>query len=78
MQEYWSGLLFPSPGDLLHARMALTSLRSPAWVGGFFTTRANWEVYFKEILVRKITLIENRSSTKNFTCNVPSSLPASC
>ena len=66
MQEYWSGLPFPSPGDLPHAGMAPTSLRSPAWVGGFFTTRANWEVYFKEILLMKITLIENRVFHKEF------------
>ena len=34
-QEHWSGLLFPSPGDLPNPRMRLAS---PALVGGFFTT----------------------------------------
>ena len=34
-QEYWSGLLFPSPGDLPNTG---TELPSPALAGGFFTT----------------------------------------
>ena len=33
-QEYWSGLLFPSPGDLPNP----VSLESPALAGRFFTT----------------------------------------
>ena len=33
-QEYWSGLPFPSPGDLPEAGM---ELESPALAGGFFT-----------------------------------------
>ena len=42
-QEYWSGLPFPSPGDLPHPGIEPTSLTSPALAGGFFT-RAAWEV----------------------------------
>ena len=34
-QEYWSGLPFPSPGDLTDPRIESTS---PALAGGFFTT----------------------------------------
>ena len=34
-QEYWSGLLFPAPGDRLDPR---TEPMSPALAGGFFTT----------------------------------------
>ena len=34
-QEYWSGLPFPSPGDLPDPGMELAS---PALAGGFFTT----------------------------------------
>ena len=34
-QEYWSGLLFSSPGDLFHPGIKLASL---ALAGGFFTT----------------------------------------
>ena len=35
-QEYWSGLSFPSPGDLLDPGIKPTS---PALAGGFFTTK---------------------------------------
>ena len=37
-QEYWSGLPFPSPGDLPDPRIEPTSLASPALAGGLFTT----------------------------------------
>ena len=36
-QEYWSGLSFPSPGDLSRHRDQTTSLASPALACGFFT-----------------------------------------
>ena len=41
-QEYWSGLPFPSPGDLPGIKPV--SLASPAWVGRLFTTSATWKV----------------------------------
>ena len=37
-QEYWSGLPYPPPGDLLDPEIKATSLVSPALTGGFFTT----------------------------------------
>ena len=37
-QEHWSGLPFPSPGDLLHPGIEPASLTSPSLAGGFFTT----------------------------------------
>ena len=37
-QEYWSGLPFPSPGDLPDPGTEPTSPVSPALAGGFFTT----------------------------------------
>ena len=37
-QEYWSGLSFPSPGDLPDPGIKPESLTSPTWAGGFFTT----------------------------------------
>ena len=37
-QEYWSGLPFPSPGDLPDPGIELTSLVSPALAARFFTT----------------------------------------
>ena len=39
-QEYWSGLPFPTPGDLSDPGIEPTSLESPALAGGFFTTSA--------------------------------------
>ena len=37
-QEYWSGLPFPSPGDLPDPGIEPGSLTSPALAGRFFTT----------------------------------------
>ena len=37
-QGYWSGLPFPSLGDLPHLGIELVSLVSPALTGRFFTT----------------------------------------
>ena len=37
-QEYWSGLPFLTPGDILDPGIKPASLASPALAGGFFTT----------------------------------------
>ena len=37
-QEYWSGLPFPTPGDLPNPGIEPKSLVSPALAGGFFIT----------------------------------------
>ena len=37
-QEYWSGLPFPSPGDLPNPGIEPVSLASSMLAGGFFTT----------------------------------------
>ena len=37
-REYWSGLPFPTAGDLPDPGIELKSLGSPALPGGFFTT----------------------------------------
>ena len=37
-QEYWSGLPFPTPGDLPNPGIKPKSPASPAMAGGFFTT----------------------------------------
>ena len=37
-QEYWSGLPFPSPGDLPNPGIKPVSFKSPALAGGFFNT----------------------------------------
>ena len=38
-QEYWSGLPFPSPGDLLDTGIEAVSLVPPASVGRSFATK---------------------------------------
>ena len=41
-QEYRSGLLFPSPGDIPNPGIEPASLKFPALTGGFFSTGVNW------------------------------------
>ena len=48
-QEYWSGLPFPTPGDLPHPGKEPMSLMSPALAGGFFTPKATWEAQIIKI-----------------------------
>ena len=45
MQEYWSGLPCPSPGDLPNPGIEPGSLMFPALTGGFFTPNITWEAY---------------------------------
>ena len=42
-QEYWSGLPFPTPGDLLDPGIESLSLMSPVLADGFFPTSVTWE-----------------------------------
>ena len=42
-QEYWSGVLFPTPGDLPYPGIEPVSLMSPALAGRFFTTCPTWK-----------------------------------
>ena len=44
-QEYWSGLLCPSPGDLPNPKVEPASLLSPSLVDEFFITSATWEAW---------------------------------
>ena len=44
-QEYWSGHLFPPPGDLPDSGIKPTSLAPPALVSRFFIHWANWETH---------------------------------
>ena len=55
-QEYWSGLPFPSPGDLPDPGI---ELMSPALAGGFITTNATWEAQNNMEVPEKV---------KNSTC----------
>ena len=42
-QEYWSGLPFPTAGDIPDPGIEPSFLASPTLAGGFFTTSATWE-----------------------------------
>ena len=42
-QEYWSGLPFPSPGELPDPGIKPESLTSSALAGRFFTTSTTWQ-----------------------------------
>ena len=42
-QEYWSGLPFPTPDDLLEPGMETASLTSPPLASRLFTTGTTWE-----------------------------------
>ena len=44
-QEHWSGLPFPSPGDLPNPGIESESLVSPVLAGESFTPSATWESY---------------------------------
>ena len=69
-QEYWSGLPFPSPGDLPFPGIKPVSLMSPALAGGFFTTSmvmhgdAGKMVQFK-----KRQIVSNRGEKKEISVN---------
>ena len=51
-QEYWSGLAFPTPGDLPNPGIEPACLASSASAGGFFTTSATWDRWNSEIAPR--------------------------
>ena len=55
-QQYWSGLPFPFPGDLLNPRIEPMSPVSPALADRFFTTSATWEAPEKENKQIKMTV----------------------
>ena len=44
-QEYWSGLPFPSLGDLPDSGIEPLSFKSPVLAGRFFTTSTTWEAH---------------------------------
>ena len=59
-QEYWSGLPFPPPGDLLDPGTAC-----PALAGGFFTPEQNsyiWPYICKTLFPNAVTLMGTRGS----------------
>ena len=67
-QEHWSGLPFPSPGDLPDPGI---ELRPPALAGGFFTTSTIWEALNKVTYVFQFiwSFSPGGSEEKESTCN---------
>ena len=57
-QEYWSGLSFPSPGDLPNPGIKPESFTSPALAGGFFTT-APLIPYHKNLVENELQFLAN-------------------
>ena len=51
-QEYWSGLPFPTPGDLPDPRIEPASLMSPTLESRFFTTSSPGKPFVKVIKVK--------------------------
>ena len=61
-QEYWNGLSFPSPGDLLAPEIKPVSLVQPALAGSLFTTSATWgahEMYTLYLLTSLLGITSN-------------------
>ena len=52
-QEYWSGLPFPSPGDLPNPGIKPISVMSPAEADAFFTPSTTWECNYKNYIILK-------------------------
>ena len=50
-KEYWSGLPFTSPGDILDPGVEPAFLLFPTLPGGFFTTSVTWEAPFSTTVV---------------------------
>ena len=48
-REYWSGLPFPSPGDLPNSSTEPVSPVSPEMAGRFFITEPPWKPFIKGI-----------------------------
>ena len=67
-QEYWSGLPFPSPGDLPDPGI---EPRSPAWAGGFFTTEppGKPQEWYTRMLMYRIHPLIALKTVQNQTLN---------
>ena len=59
-QEYWSGLPFPTPGDLSDPGIKPTS---PALAGGFFSTEPHGKFTWKP----KLRVKKNRADKNHFS-----------
>ena len=74
MQEHWSRLPFPSPGDLLDPGIKPTSPASPVLAGGFFTTAPPW----KPILYIVMYICQSQSPNSSHHHPFPTRCPYVC
>ena len=63
-QEYWSGMPFPTPGDLPDSGIEPVSLMCPALAGRFFTTSVTWEVRERPSFI--LLHVDNQLSQNHF------------
>ena len=66
-QEYWSGLSFSSPGDLLDSGLELASLASPALASGFFTMEPPGKPPLEQILSQPQYFFKKKKNQTNKT-----------
>jgi len=66
IQEYWRGLPFLLPGDLLDPGTEPLSLVSSALAGGFFTTSTTWEAPSYSILLLNCSFLLNTMRFKDY------------
>ena len=84
-QEYWSGLPFPTPGDLPGPEIKPASLASPALASKFFTTSATQEaqvcvcvyiyIYIHETLLGSLVYSQYQQTLLLSLKNCPLSTP---
>ena len=65
-QEYGSGLLFPTPGNLPNPEIKPKFLMSLSLAGGFFITSATWEAI--HIYITRVTVVINKSERIQYIC----------
>ena len=63
-QEYWSGLPFPPPGDLLDPVIKAASPESPALASRFFTTVSS--IYLVNSLGKYVVVVQSHSCVQLF------------
>ena len=77
-QDYWSGLPFHPPRDLLDPGIKPASFASPALAGEFFTTDTTWEapslvLFYFMIMTKRLAIKSLKSIYLNFgsiQCNL--------
>ena len=68
-QEYWSGLPFPSPGNLPNSGIEPKSLASPALADRFFTTITTWEAPYNNCVIK--TTVPRGDTSLNICTHQP-------